>query len=95
MGIEQVRNGGGGERRRPGLRRLRVAGFRSSREHRPERVRPLQGDGDMETGDCMCGKESRLVLSHRFSPWIWQLNNRKGHNRHRRGQRLHEWGEAS
>lgn len=74
MGIEQERNGGG-ERlwRRPDLRRLRVEGLGSSRVHRPERARPLQSDGDMETEDCLVRKESCLVLSHWFCPSIWQL----------------------
>lgn len=68
MGIEQERNGGGGERlgRRPGLRRLRVAG--SGYSEAPEREQPLHGDGDMETGVCLCSKVSRLVLSRWFSP---------------------------
>lgn len=82
MGIEQERNGGGGEWlwRRPGLRRLRVTGFGSwfsDGAHRPERTstRPLQGDGDvvsMETGVCICRKASRLRWSRWFSPCIWQ-----------------------
>lgn len=65
MGIEQERSGGG-ERlwRRADLRRLRVAGLGSSRVHRPERA----SDGDMETDDCLCRKESWLVLSHWSSP---------------------------
>lgn len=68
MGIEQERNGGGGERlgRRPGLSRLRVVGLGSSGA--PERIQPPQGDGDMETGVCLCRKASRLVLSRWFSP---------------------------
>lgn len=69
MGMEQERIGGGeGLWRRPDLRRLRVAGLGSSRVHRPERARPLQSDGEVEAEDCLCRKESCLVLSHWFSP---------------------------
>lgn len=86
MGIEQERNGGGGEwlLRRPGLRRLRVVGLGSPRSggaHRPGRtcMRPLQGDDvvSMETGVCICRKASRLGSSHWFSPCIWQLKKMK------------------
>lgn len=80
MGMEQERNGGGGEwlGRRPGLRRLRVLGMGSLCSDEPERtsVRPLQGDGDdvsMETGVCICRKASRLGSSRWFSTCIWHL----------------------
>lgn len=87
MGMEQERNGGGGERlgRRPGLRRLRVVGLGSlcsGGAHRPEPTsrRPLQGDDDvvsMETGVCICRKASRLGSPHRFSPCVWKLKRRE------------------
>lgn len=88
MGMEQERNGGGGEwlGRRPGLLRLRVAGFASwlsKGAHRPERTstRPLHGDAvdvvSMETGVCICRKASRLGSLCRLSPCIWQLEETK------------------
>ena len=87
MGMEQERNGGGGERlgRRPGLRRLRVVGLGSlcsGGAHRPEptSMRPLQGYDDvvsMETGVCICRKASRLGSPHCFSPCIWKLKRRE------------------
>lgn len=68
MGMEQERKGGGGERlwRRPGLRRLRLAA--SGGAHRPERMQPLQGNGDVVAGVCPCGNASRLALSRWFPP---------------------------
>lgn len=63
IGIEQERNGGGGEWLwwRLGLRKLRVVGFgslRSDRTHGPERasIWPLQDNGgvvSVETGVCI------------------------------------------
>lgn len=83
MGMEQERNGGGGEWlcRRPGLLRLRVAGLGLlcwDGAYRPEctSMRPLQGEGSvvaMETGVCICRMASCLGSSCWFSPCISQL----------------------
>lgn len=79
MGIEQERNGGEREwlGRRPGLRRLRVLGFRSlwsDAGQRPEcsSMRLLQGNG-LETG-VPIRKVSCLGSSHWLAPFIWQLH---------------------
>lgn len=86
MGMEQERRGGEWLHRRPGLLRLRVAGFGA---HWCERTstRPLQGDGmavSMETGVCICRMASRLGSSRWLSPCIWQLQrmgNKDGQDR--------------
>ena len=108
MGMEQERNGGGGEWlwRRPGLRRLRVAGLGSQCSggaHRSERTstRPLQGDGDvvsMDTGVCICRKASRLGSSRWLSPCIGKLGRKmkdKTGGEERREQRLFDLRETS
>lgn len=78
MGMEQERNGPGGDwpRRPPGLRGPRALGFGWPRSDGPGRTATWSLHGDtvaVETGVCICRKASRLGSSRRSSTCILHL----------------------